>query len=83
MQDTLLPGRIIRLSECAELVGLSASTIRRLEIAGQFPRRVRLTESTIGWRLGEVLEWVSQRAQAPLPQDRGSANASASGVAGR
>lgn len=83
MQQPFSPGRIVRRAECADLVGLHPSTIRRLEMRGQFPRRVKITQVLIGWRLDEIEAWLSQRTRAPLPQKRAPAEASADGAAGR
>jgi len=62
------PGRIIRRAECARLVELHASTIRRLEARGAFPQRVMLTDFLVGWWLDEVLAWKAARQRAPLPR---------------
>lgn len=83
MQQVLSSARIIRRAECAELIGVHPSTIRRLEMRGQFPRRLKITEYLVGWRLSDIERWLSERAQAPLPRSRDTAEASADGVAGR
>jgi prophage regulatory protein len=56
------PDAIIREPECAALTGLSRSTRWRLERAGQFPRRVRISPSCIGWRRSEIQAWIAERA---------------------
>jgi prophage regulatory protein len=43
--------------------GLSRSTIWRLERRGLFPKRVRISEGVIGWRLSELQAWVAGRGQ--------------------
>ncbi len=54
--------RIIRKPEARQITGMSESTIRRLEIEGRFPKRLRLGGSACGWLLSEVSAWLQQRA---------------------
>ena len=53
--------RIIRRPEVCRLTGLSFSTIRRLELKNQFPRRRRLGPNSIGWTLAEIETWIETR----------------------
>jgi predicted DNA-binding transcriptional regulator AlpA len=53
--------RILRMKEVQKLTGVSRSTIWRLEKSGQFPRRVVLGLSSIGWLKSDVLDWINQR----------------------
>lgn len=66
--------RILRLGEVVQVTSLSRSTIWRLEIAGQFPRRIRLSTNRVGWHQQEVEDWVASRSQedvwAHLPRYR-------------
>lgn len=55
---------VLRLAQVREAVGLSARTIRRLEQAGQFPRRRRLSAKAVGWLRAEIDEWVTTREVA-------------------
>jgi prophage regulatory protein len=45
------------------MTGLSRSTRWRLERAGRFPRRLRLSANAIGWLEEELLAWLRERAQ--------------------
>ena len=54
----------LRQPEVLVLTGLSQSTIRRLEIAGEFPRRKKLSIRAVGWSRSEVLAWLMSRARA-------------------
>lgn len=56
--------RLIRLDEVIRLVGLSRSTLWRLERAGQFPRRVQLSARAVGWQADEIELWAQSRARA-------------------
>ena len=53
-----LPERILRIQEVIEMTGLSRTTIWRMERKGEFPARVQLGVSSVGWRFSEVNEWM-------------------------
>jgi prophage regulatory protein len=55
--------RILRRSDVVTETGLSSSTIRRLELAGKFPPRLKLSAQAVGWREAEVREWIANRQQ--------------------
>jgi len=63
--------RILRKPAVCELTGLSLSSLYRLERAGQFPRRVRLSERLVGYIEGEVSAWIAerQRKAGPAPAE--------------
>jgi prophage regulatory protein len=52
----------IREAECRRISGLSRSTRWRLERAGKFPRRRKISESATGWLASELAEWLAGRA---------------------
>lgn len=45
-------------------VHFSAPHLLRLEAAGKFPRRLRLSPLRVAWVKSEVLAWIEQRAAA-------------------
>lgn len=53
--------RIIKKPVVREITALSDSTVRRLEMAGQFPKRIKLSKSAVGWIEEDVLNWVESR----------------------
>ena len=58
---------VYRFQELRSVVGLSRSTIERMERGGKFPRRVRLSSGrSVGWKKSEVNKWLASRARAPL-----------------
>lgn len=61
--------KILRRADVTAITGLSLSTISRMERRGEFPRRVRLSESAVGWLEGEVHAWVDalRRSLATMP----------------
>lgn len=56
--------RLLRKAEVSSVVGLSISSIDRLEAKGMFPRRVALTPKTSAWDSDKIAEWVAQRISA-------------------
>ena len=53
---------IVRFPELRRLTGLSRCSIRRLEVAGRFPRRVQLSDNAVGWLADDVTRWIEERA---------------------
>lgn len=56
------PDRIVRAQEVQNLTGLSRTTLWRLERRGDFPARVTLSSSNVGWRLSEIQRWIQSRS---------------------
>jgi prophage regulatory protein len=53
--------KAINKKRLLELVGLSYTTWWRLERAGKAPKRIRLSAGRVGWRLGDVLDFLASR----------------------
>ena len=53
--------RIIREPECHRITGLSRSTRWRLERAGLFPKRRRISPNAVGHLESEILKWIRSR----------------------
>jgi prophage regulatory protein len=51
----------MRWREVQHATGLSRSTIWRLERAGDFPQRRKLSTHTVGWLQGEIEHWLKSR----------------------
>ena len=56
--------RFIRERECRALTGLSRTTRWRLERAGRFPRRHRISPNAVGWLESEIDDWIASRVTA-------------------
>lgn len=54
--------RIMRKPELLRSIGLSGSTLWRLEKLGRFPGRIRLSGNSVGWFESEVMAWLKARA---------------------
>ena len=59
------PTRMLRFPDVRALVGLSRSTVRRLERSGRFPRRRQLSPGTVAWRQDEIDEWIAKHSERP------------------
>jgi len=53
--------RIVREPERRQITCISPASAWRGEKAGTFPKRVRLGENSVGWKLSELLAWVDSR----------------------
>jgi prophage regulatory protein len=53
--------RILSKRQVRELVLYSPQHIARLEKAGEFPKRIQLGPSRVGWVESEVLGWLEER----------------------
>ena len=58
--------KIYRRRQLREAVPLSDEHIRRLEAAGQFPKRFKLVEGSgrngaVGWDGDEIDQWIEER----------------------
>jgi predicted DNA-binding transcriptional regulator AlpA len=56
--------QIISPKQLPKETGLSKTTIWRLERAGQFPRRIKLSAGRVGYRASEVAAWLESRQAA-------------------
>jgi prophage regulatory protein len=57
------PIRLLRFSEVRQRIGLSRSTIWRMERSGIFPKRVRVSVNVVAWREDEVSEWIRSKVE--------------------
>ena len=61
MQHTTTSLRILRAKEVDHLTGTHETQRYRLEAIGRFPRRVKITDKSVGWIEGEILAWIKGR----------------------
>ena len=72
--------RIVRKPELFSIIGMSDTSVWRMEQAGTFPKRLRLGGSACGWMLS-IAAWLAERAAAryqgtsPLKGDSGHVSA--------
>lgn len=60
--------RIIREAERKQITGRSSSSWWRDEKEGKAPRRIRIGEKAVGWRLSELMAWLDSKTNDPAPQ---------------
>lgn len=53
--------RIVREPERRQITGRSPASWWRDERDNKAPRRIRIGDNAVGWRLSELLEWVESR----------------------
>jgi prophage regulatory protein len=56
--------RVVRFREVEDRVGLSRTTIWRLERDGKFPLRLKISARTVGWIESEIEAWIAGRVMA-------------------
>jgi prophage regulatory protein len=59
MRKLFNPDRIVRETDRRYITSISRTQAWKLEKQGLFPKRVRLSNRSIGWKLSELLEWVN------------------------
>ena len=55
---------LLRLKAVMERTGLCRSNVYRLEAAGAFPPRVKLSQRASAWRSDEIEAWIASRPRA-------------------
>jgi len=53
--------RVVRPAEAVVITGRSLASIWRDEQAGRFPKRIRLGENAVGYRLSDLQCWLDTR----------------------
>lgn len=56
--------KILRLPEVLATVGISRSNLYDQIAQGQFPKQIRLSPRTSGWRLSDIEKWIKDRSEA-------------------
>ena len=64
--------RLIRKPELLLMIGLSDSSIWRMEKAGKFPGRIQLGGNSVAWFESEILDWLKDKASARLDSTEAS-----------
>ncbi len=59
------PDRFVRQREATLLLGVSASTLRRLERRGELPPRRAISPNTRAWLLSELAAFMAGRGLVP------------------
>ena len=59
--------RLLRLAQVMEATGLKRTKIYALQALGDFPMRVQVTPSCVGWIEHDVQAWIAKRVTASAP----------------
>jgi len=59
-----LTNRFVRENECKLITGLSRTRRWELERKGKFPKRIKLSERAVAWRLSDLMSWMEERCNA-------------------
>lgn len=54
--------RVIGERTAAELLGISAATLRRMASRNGSPQRIRISERRVGYRLDDIQKWLVERS---------------------
>jgi len=54
--------KILSAKEVVKKIGLSRTTIWRLERNGEFPLRIALSTNRVGWKENEIIAWLESRS---------------------
>jgi prophage regulatory protein len=54
--------KILRRHEVEDIVGLSRSTLYSMMADATFPKPIKLGKRAVGWRDGDIDEWLESRA---------------------
>ena len=53
--------RLLRKPAVIDRVGLSETTLWRLERAGRFPKSIRISPGAVAWRESDIEAWIADR----------------------
>ncbi|MFC1459590.1 helix-turn-helix transcriptional regulator [Microvirga arabica] len=56
--------RVLDVKQTAALLSLSVPSVRRLHRQKQIPEALRISSRRIGWRLGDLVDWLAARSAA-------------------
>ena len=59
-----MDSKLITQKQVVDLVGVSRTTIWRLERAGKFPRRRQVSTKSVRWNQAEIEDWIESRPLA-------------------
>jgi predicted DNA-binding transcriptional regulator AlpA len=58
--------KILCTAEAAEFVNFSVPHFRRLYRNGGVPAPIQLSARKLGWKVGDLIDWVATRQQRPV-----------------
>ncbi|AAN53469.1 MULTISPECIES: AlpA family phage regulatory protein [Shewanella] len=58
IEKSAIQDRIVRETERKLITSISRSQAFQLERLNRFPKRIKLGNRSVGWRLSELMQWV-------------------------
>ncbi len=58
--------KVLDAAEAAAYLGFSISHFRRLYRSGGVPAPVQLSSRKLGWKAGDLIDWVASRQSRPV-----------------
>ena len=58
--------KILRPAQLASLLGVSKTTLWRMEKAGELPKRYSISERIVGWKESDIEKWLESRRENQL-----------------
>lgn len=55
--------KIIRPTQLAKLLGVSKTTLWRLEKSSELPERYSISERIVGWKESDIKEWLESKKE--------------------
>lgn len=65
----MAPPTILNRRQVSKIIGLSVTTIWRMEKVGNFPARIHLSDKRVGWIDTDVYNWISVRKPVRASDD--------------
>ena len=65
-QPQARPDQFLSKASVIEQVGLSGSTIDRMEARGEFPRRIHISPRRVVWRQSDLQRWIGEKPATGL-----------------
>lgn len=56
--------KIIRMGELSHMLGVSKTTLWRMEKRGELPQRIKISRRVVGWLESDIKEWLKNRPTA-------------------
>lgn len=66
VQSELIYHRVLSTAEAAALLNFSVPHFRRLYRSGGVPAPLQLSTRKLGWRAGDLVDWIAARQNRPL-----------------
>jgi predicted DNA-binding transcriptional regulator AlpA len=56
--------RVLTLRQTCDFTGLAYATVRAMHARGKMPPAIRIGTRKLGWRLGDLIDWIQSRVES-------------------